>query len=112
MTVSGTISADPEDPNKLILTTRDGCQFRAAPIDNLIVNGTKQWQAIPLTQSDGEIAKLQILGWVEQDSPSPDRYHCMGRVVQIGKKHTAATFKISRPNGQATLRHTLINPPT
>ncbi len=112
MTVSGTIAADPEDPNRLILTATDGCQFRAAPIDNLITRGTKQWQVIPLTQSDGEIAKLQILGWVETDSPSPDTYQCIGRVVQIGKKHTAATFKMSRPNGQATFRHTLINPPT
>jgi Cft2 family RNA processing exonuclease len=112
MTVSGTIAADPEDSNKLILTTTDGCQFRAAPIDNVITRGTKQWQVIPLTQSDGEISKLQILGWIEGDSPSPDSYRCVGRVVQIGKKHTAVTFKMSRPNGQPTLRHTLINPPT
>ncbi len=112
MTVSGSIAADPEDPNRLILTTTDGCQFRAAPIDNLITKGTKQWQVIPLTQSDGEIAKMQIVGWVEQDLPTPENYQCIGRVVQIGKKHTAATFKMSRPNGQATFRHTLLNPPT
>jgi hypothetical protein len=112
MTVSGTIAADPQDSNKLILTTDDGCQFRAAPIDNLTTKGTKQWQVIPLTQSDGEISKLQILGWVEQDVPLPDNYQCIGRVVQIGKKHTAATFKMSRPDGQPTLRHTLLNPPS
>jgi Cft2 family RNA processing exonuclease len=111
MTVSGTIAADAQDSNKLILTTDDGCQFRAAPIDNLTTKGTKQWQVIPLTQSDGEISKLQILGWVEADAPSPDSYQCIGRVVQIGKKHAAATFKMSRPDGQPTLRHTLLNPP-
>jgi Cft2 family RNA processing exonuclease len=111
MIVSGTIAADPEDRNKLILTTDDGCQFRAAPIDNLVVKGSKQWRVIPLTQSDGEISKMQILGWVELDSPLPDSYQCLGRVVQIGKKHTAATFKMSRPNGQVTLRHTILNPP-
>ncbi len=110
MIVSGTIAPDDRDPNKLVLTTSDGCQFRAAPIGNLVVEGFKQWRIIPLTQPDAGIARMQIIGWVAPDAPAIENYQCIGRVTQIAKKRTTVILKISRPNGEATLRHTLLNP--
>ena len=111
MTVSGIIAPDDRDPNKLVLTTSDGCQFRAAPLGDVSIGGgSRQWRVIPIMQTDGNITRLQI---VEEQSPSAlegDRFICVGRTNQVSRKHNIVSLKIERP-GEATIRPTLFEPP-
>jgi Cft2 family RNA processing exonuclease len=111
MTVSGIIAPDDRDPNKLVLTTPDGCQFRAAPLGDVgIGEGSRQWRVIPIMQTDGNITRLQI---VEEQSPITlecDRFACVGRTNQVSRKHNIVSLKIERP-GEPTIRPTLFDPP-
>jgi Cft2 family RNA processing exonuclease len=111
MIVSGSIAPDDRDPHKLILTTPDGCQFRAAPLSSVSIGaGTRQWRVIPIMQTDGNMTRLQI---VEEESPSTsagDRFVCVGIANQVSRKHNIVTLKIERP-GEATIRPTFLNPP-
>ncbi|PSB56369.1 MBL fold metallo-hydrolase [Chamaesiphon polymorphus] len=111
MTVSGIIAPDDRDPNKLVLITPDGCQFRAAPLGDLSIgSGSRQWCVIPIMQTDGNITRLQI---VEEQSPGAlegDRFVCVGRTNQVSRKHNSVSLKIERP-GEPTIRPTLFNPP-
>lgn len=111
MTVSGIIAPDDRDPNKLVLTTADGCQFRAAPLDHLSVDpGSQQWQAIPIVQTDGTISRLQIVAAVAAADANTDRFICVGRTCQVGRKHKVVSLKIER-YGETDIRPTLLNPP-
>jgi Cft2 family RNA processing exonuclease len=111
MTVSGIIAPDDRDPNKLVLTTLDGCQFRAAPLGDVSIGaGSRQWRVIPIMQTDGNITRLQI---VEEQSPGAledDRFLCVGRTNQVSRKHNTVSLKIERP-GEPTIRPTLFDPP-
>ncbi len=111
MTVSGIIAPDDRDPNKLVLTTSDGCQFRAAPLGDVSISaGIRQWRVIPIMQTDGNITRLQI---VEEQSPGAlegDRFVCVGRTNQVSRKHNIVSLKIECP-GEATIRPTLFEPP-
>jgi Cft2 family RNA processing exonuclease len=111
MTVSGIIAPDDRDPNKLVLTTPDGCQFRAAPLGDVSIGaGSRQWRVIPIMQTDGSITRLQI---VEEQSPGAlegDRFVCVGRTNQVSRKHNIVSLKIERPS-EATIRPTLFEPP-
>lgn len=111
MTVSGIIAPDDRDPNKLVLTTPDGCQFRAAPLGDVgIGEGSRQWRVIPIMQTDGNITRLQI---VEEQSPRTlecDRLVCVGRTNQVSRKHNVVSLKIERP-GEPTIRPTIFDPP-
>ena len=111
MTVSGIIAPDDRDPNKLVLTTADGCQFRAAPLGDVSISaGSRQWRVIPIMQTDGNITRLQI---VEEQSPGAlegDRFLCVGRTNQVSRKHNTVSLKIERP-GEPTIRPTLFDPP-
>jgi Cft2 family RNA processing exonuclease len=111
MTVSGIIAPDDRDPNKLVLTTPDGCQFRAAPLGDVSIGaGSRQWRVIPVMQTDGNITRLQI---VEEHSPGAlegERFVCVGRTNQVSRKHNIVSLKIERP-GEATIRPTLFEPP-
>ena len=111
MTVSGIIAPDDRDPNKLVLTTIDGCQFRAAPLGDVSIGaGSRQWRVIPIMQTDGNITRLQI---IEEQSPralEDDRFVCVGRTNQVSRKHNIVSLKIERP-GEATIRPTLFEPP-
>jgi Cft2 family RNA processing exonuclease len=112
MTVSGIIAPDDREPNKLVLTTPDGCQFRAAPLGDVdICEGSRQWRVIPIMQTDGNITRLQI---VEEQSPrmlEGDRFACVGRTNQVSRKHNIVSLKIERP-GEPTIRPTLFDPPS
>ncbi len=112
MTVSGTIAPDDRDPHKLVLTTPDGCQFRAAPLGSVSMGeGSRQWRVIPIMQTDGNITRLQI---VEEESPiaiEGDRFVCVGKTNQVSRKHNIVSLKIERP-GEPTIRPTLFNPPS
>ncbi len=113
MTVSGIIAPDDREPTKLLLTTRDGCQFRAAPLGDFspVVNSEDgQWQVVPITQTDGIITRLQIVGKVPAPEIAADKFECMGRTAQVSRKHTVVSLKIDRP-GEPTIRPTLLNPP-
>jgi Cft2 family RNA processing exonuclease len=113
MTVSGIIAPDDREPTKLLLTTPDGCQFRAAPVGDFspVVNSEDgQWQVIPITQTDGIITRLQIVGKVPQPETAADRFECVGRTAQVSRKHTTVSLKIDRV-GEPTIRPTLLNPP-
>jgi Cft2 family RNA processing exonuclease len=111
MTVSGIITPDDREPTKLILTTPDGCQFRAAPLGDVNIDeGSRQWLVIPIMQTDGNITRLQL---VEEQSPralEPDRFICMGRTCQVSRKHNIVSLKIER-HGEQNIRPTLLNPP-
>ncbi len=112
MTVSGTIAPDDRDPNKLVLTTPDGCQFRAAPLANLDLDvDGGQWHVIPIMQTDGTITRLQIVGqrFAGADEVS-DRLVCVGRTCQVSRKHNVVSLKIDRV-GETTIRPTLLDPP-
>lgn len=111
MTVSGKIAPDDRDPNKLVLTTADGCQFRAAPLENLTVPAAeRQWKVIPIVQTDGTISRFQIVA--EQSAPDPegDRLVCVGRTCQVSRKHNIVSLKIDR-HGETNIRPTLFDPP-
>jgi Cft2 family RNA processing exonuclease len=112
MTVSGITAPDDRDPNKLVLTTPDGCQFRAAPLGDVSIGeGNRQWRVIPIMQTDGNITRLQI---VEEQIPSAlegDRFICVGIANQVSRKHNVVSLKIERP-GEPTIRPTLFNPPS
>jgi hypothetical protein len=111
MTVSGIIAPDERDPNKLVLITPDGCQFRAAPLGDVSIGeGHRQWLVIPIMQTDGNITRVQI---VEEQSPSAleaDKFVCVGRTNQVSRKHNIVTLKIDR-QGEPTIRPTFFNPP-
>ena len=111
MTVSGIIAADDRDPNKLVLTTPDGYQFRAAPLGDVsMVEGDKQWRVIPIMQTDGNITRLQIVAGQSQNALEPDKFVCVGRTCQVSRKHNIVSVKIDR-HGEQTIRPTLLNPP-
>ncbi len=113
MTVSGIIAPDDREPTKLLLTTPDGCQFRAAPLGDfspLVNSEDGQWQVIPITQTDGIITRLQIVGKVSPPEIVADKFECMGRTAQVSRKHTTVSLKIDRA-GEPSIRPTLLNPP-
>lgn len=113
MTVSGTISPDDREPSKLQLTTLDGCQFRAAPLGDFsptVSSEQGQWWVIPITQTDGAITRLQIVGKVPPTEVGADKLECVGRAAQVNRKHTAVSMKIDR-HGESIVRPTLLNPP-
>ncbi len=111
MTVSGIIAPDDRDPNKLVLTTPDGCQFRAAPLGDVSIGeGSRHWRVIPIMQTEGNITRLQI---IEEQSPGAlegDRFLCVGRTNQVSRKHNTVSLKIEHP-GEPTIRPTLFDPP-
>jgi Cft2 family RNA processing exonuclease len=111
MTVSGTIAADDRDPNKLVLTTPDGCIFRAAPLGDISsIEGDKQWLVIPIMQTDGNITRLQIVAAYAENALEPDKFVCVGRACQISRKLNVVSLKIEQ-SGEPTIRPTLFNPP-
>ena len=111
MTVSGMIAPDDRDPNKLVLTTPDGYQFRAAPLGDVsTIEGDKQWRVIPIMQTDGNISRLQIVAPQSQNALEADKFVCVGRTCQVSSKHNIVTVKIDR-HGEQTIRPTLLNPP-
>jgi Cft2 family RNA processing exonuclease len=113
MTVSGTIAPDDREPTKLQLTTPDGCQFRAAPLGDFsptVSFEQGQWRVIPVTQTDGIVTRLQIVGKVPPAEVEADKFECVGRAAQVNRKHTAVSMKIDR-HGESTVRPTLLNPP-
>jgi hypothetical protein len=113
MTVSGNIAPDDREPTKLLLTTPDGCQFRAAPLGDfspLVNSEDGQWRVIPITQTDGTITRLQIVGKVPQPEVAADKFECVGRTAQVSRKHTVVSLKIDRA-GEPIIRPTLLNPP-
>ena len=88
MTVSGMIAPDDREPTKLVLTTPDGVQFRAAPLGDISqVEGDKQWLVIPIMQTDGTITRLQIVGALAETALEPDKFVCVARICQIGRAH-------------------------
>jgi Cft2 family RNA processing exonuclease len=111
MTVSGIIAPDDRDLHKLVLTTPDGCQFRAAPLGSVSIGeGSRQWRVVPIMQTDGHITRLQI---VEEQAPplTADKFICVGRTNQVSRKHNIVSVKIECP-GEATIRPTLFEPPS
>jgi Cft2 family RNA processing exonuclease len=111
MTVSGTISADDRDPNKLVLTTPDGCTFRAAPLGDVSsIEGDKQWLVIPIMQTDGNITRLQIIDACAETALEPDKFVCVGMACQVSRKLNVVSLKIDQ-YGESTIRPTLFNPP-
>jgi Cft2 family RNA processing exonuclease len=112
MTVSGMIAPDDREPTKLVLITPDGCQFRAAPLGDFtpVTDEDRQWQVLPITQTDGAIVRLQIVGQVPIAEMMADKFECVGRTAQVSRKHTVVSLKIDPPDG-STLRPTLLNPP-
>jgi Cft2 family RNA processing exonuclease len=111
MTVSGTIAPDDREPTKLVLTTLDGIQFRAAPLGDItLIEGDKQWLVIPIMQTDGNITRLQIVGAYAESSLEPDRFVCVARICQVSRKHNIITTKIDK-HGEQTIRPTFLNPP-
>jgi Cft2 family RNA processing exonuclease len=111
MTVSGIIAPDDREPTKLVLTTPDGLQFRAAPLGDItLVEGDKQWLVIPIMQTDGNITRLQIVGAYAETPLEPDRFVCIARICQVSRKHNIITTKIDK-HGEQTIRPTFLNPP-
>jgi Cft2 family RNA processing exonuclease len=111
MTVSGIIAPDERDPHKLVLTTPDGCQFRAAPLGSVgIGEGSRQWRVLPIMQTDGNITRLQIVAEESPSANAADRFICVGRTNQVSRKHNIVSVKIERPS-EATIRPTFLNPP-
>jgi Cft2 family RNA processing exonuclease len=112
MTVSGTIAPDDRDPHKLVLTTPDGCQFRAAPLGSISMGeGSRQWRVIPIMQTDGNITRLQIVAEQSPKLREGDRFVCVGKTNQVSRKHHTVSLKIDRP-GEPTIRPTLFDPPS
>lgn len=118
MTVSGTLDRDEREPTKLQLTTPDGCKFRVAPVGDfspIVVNSSpltpdRQWRVIPITQTDGTITRLQLVGEVPTAEIGADKFECVGRTAQVNRKHTAVSLKIERQGG-SIIRPTLLAPP-
>jgi Cft2 family RNA processing exonuclease len=113
MTVSGIIAPDDREPNKLLLATPDGCQFRATPLGDFspeVKSETAQWRVIPIMQTDGIIARLQIVGKVRTAEIVTDRFECVARTAQVSRKYTVVSLKIDR-SGEPTIRPTLLDPP-
>jgi Cft2 family RNA processing exonuclease len=112
MIVSGIITADDREPTKLLLITPDGCQFRAAPLGDFtpVTDEARQWRVMPITQTDGEIVRLQIVSQVPMGEPIADKFECVARTAQVGRKHTVVSLKIAR-YGEPIVRPTLLNPP-
>jgi Cft2 family RNA processing exonuclease len=111
MTISGIIAPDDRDPNKLVLTTADGCLFRAAPLGDVSIGaGSRQWRVIPIMQTDGNITRLQIVEEYTASTLEPDRFVCVGRTNQVSRKHNSVSLKIERPS-EPTIRPTLFDPP-
>jgi Cft2 family RNA processing exonuclease len=111
MTVSGIIAPDDREPTKLVLTTPDGIQFRAAPLGDIsLIEGNKQWRVIPIMQTDGNITRLQIVEAYAETALEPDRFVCVARICQVSTKHNMITAKIDKYDEQ-TIRPTLLNPP-
>jgi Cft2 family RNA processing exonuclease len=119
MTVSGIISPDDSlaerlrqrEPTKLVLTTPDGLQFRAAPLGDIsLVEGNKQWRVIPIMQTGGNITRLQIVEAFAENALEPDKFVCVARICQVSRKHNIVTAKIDK-YGEQTIRPTFLNPP-
>ncbi len=112
MTVSGIITADDREPTKLLLITPDGCQFRAAPLGDFtpVTDEARQWRVMPITQTDGEIVRLQIVSQIPMGETSADKFECVARTAQVSRKHTVVSLKIDR-YGEPIVRPTLLNPP-
>jgi Cft2 family RNA processing exonuclease len=111
MTVSGIIAPDDREPTKLVLTTPDGYQFRAAPLGNVsLLEGDKQWRVIPIMQTEGNITRLQIIEAYAETALEPDKFVCIGRTCQVSRKHNIVSLKIDR-SGEQTIRPTLLHPP-
>jgi Cft2 family RNA processing exonuclease len=111
MTVSGIIAPDDRDSNKLVLTTPDGIQFRAAPLGDItLIEGDKQWLVIPIMQTDGNITRLQIVEASAETALEPDKFICVTRICQVSSKHNMVTAKIDK-RGETTIRPTFVNPP-
>jgi Cft2 family RNA processing exonuclease len=111
MTVSGMIAPDDRDPNKLVLTTPDGCTFRAAPLGDVSqIEGDQQWRVIPIMQTEGMITRLQIVEAYSANALEPDKFGCVARTCQVSRKHNMVTAKIDK-HGEQTIRPTFLNPP-
>jgi Cft2 family RNA processing exonuclease len=111
MTVSGIIAPDDREPTKLVLTTPDGIQFRAAPLGDISqVEGDKQWRVIPIMQTEGTITRLQIVKAYSESALEPDKFVCVARICQISRKHNIVTAKIDK-HGEQAIRPTFLNPP-
>ena len=111
MTVSGIIAPDDREPTKLVLSTPDGIQFRAAPLGDItLIEGDKQWLVIPIMQTDGNITRLQIVRAYAESPLEPDKFVSVARICQVSRKHNIVTAKIDN-HGEQTIRPTFLNPP-
>ena len=119
MTVSGMIAPDDSlaerlrqrEPTKLVLSTPDGLQFRAAPLGDItLIKGDKQWRVIPIMQTDGNITRLQIVEAFAETALEPDKFVCVARICQVSSKHNMVTAKIDK-HGEQAIRPTFLNPP-
>ena len=84
--ITGLITSDPIEPTKLQLVTADGCQFRVGKFENQELDVERNWLVSPLTNSTGEITKVQILGTDDRETIDRDSFICQGEVIQVSKK--------------------------
>lgn len=93
------------------LVCREDIKFPVNSLPALYPPGILLWQAIPSTDSTGEISNLTLVNFEQvnlKDYPE-DKCLLIGRIVQLGKKYNFAQVKVMRP-GEKTLKITLLSP--
>ncbi|OCR01465.1 exonuclease [Oscillatoriales cyanobacterium USR001] len=93
------------------LVCRENIKFPVNSLPALYPPGVLLWQAIPSTDSTGEISNLTLLNFeqVNLNNYQEDKCLLIGRVVQLGKKYNFTLVKVNR-NGGKTLKITLLSP--
>jgi Cft2 family RNA processing exonuclease len=97
MTITGVLIAD--SVGKVYLHTEDGYDFPIVKPDKYTVTQrVEQWQVLPLTESTGNIVKLELLSKVDAYYQNLDSCYLVGEIRQVSKKNTHFVIDINRSN--------------
>ena len=93
------------------LVCREGIKFPVSSLPALYPSEVVLWQAIPSTDSTGQISNLTLLNFSKVNLKENQEDKCLlsGRIVQLGKKYNFAQIKVNRQGGK-TLKVTLLSP--
>ena len=93
------------------LVCRQDTKFPVSSLPALYSSEVMLWQAIPSTDSTGQISNLTLLNFskVNIQENQEDRCLLSGRIVQLGKKYNFVQIKVTRP-GEKILKVTLLSP--
>ncbi|HLO50729.1 MAG TPA: MBL fold metallo-hydrolase [Kamptonema sp.] len=93
------------------LVCQEGAKFPVSSLPALYPPESVLWQAIPSTDSTGQISNLTLLNFSKVNLKENQEDKCLlsGRIVQLGKKYNFVQIKVTRP-GEKILKVTLLSP--